>query len=77
MAVSLITSEMADRATFLGSSEFSEGRAFVSHDGDTFGFIDLQGGAVIKPEFLQCRLFTEGLAGVCRDAVGGTSIIVG
>lgn len=52
---------------FLVASEFSEGRAFSSLDGERFGFIDLRGDVVIRPDFQQCRLFSEGFAGVCRD----------
>lgn len=52
---------------FLVASEFSEGRAFFSLDGESFGFIDLRGHVAIRRDFQQCRLFSEGLAGVCRD----------
>src|SRR6185437_7575772 len=52
---------------FLIAAAFSEGRAFVSLDGDTFGFVDLKGDLVISPKFQQCRQFSEGLSGVYRD----------
>jgi hypothetical protein len=50
---------------FLVASEFSEGFAFASTDGENFGFIDLTGRFVIPPEFRTCRSFQEGLAAVC------------
>src|SRR5438105_11142260 len=34
---------------FFVASHFSEGRAFVSKDGETFGFIDLTGKFVVPP----------------------------
>jgi len=52
---------------FLAASQFSEGRAFASTDGNTFGFIDLRGEFLAHPEFHQCRDFSGGLAAVCRD----------
>ena len=50
---------------FLVASEFSEGLAFASTDGESFGFIDMTGRFVIPPEFRPCGGFREGLAAVC------------
>jgi WG containing repeat len=52
---------------FLVASEFSEGLAFASTDGENFGFIDRAGKFVILPEFRPCGSFREGLASVCID----------
>jgi hypothetical protein len=47
---------------FLIAAPFSEGCAFASLDGETFGFIKLSGAFAISPQFQQCRSFSEGLA---------------
>jgi hypothetical protein len=52
---------------FLVTGEFSEGLAFVSFDGEKFGFVDFAGDTVLHPEFQQCYHFSEGLAGVCHE----------
>ena len=52
---------------FLIASEFSEGLAFVSTDGEKFGFINLAGNVVIEPQFRSCGNFREGLAAACVD----------
>jgi hypothetical protein len=52
---------------FIVQSAFSEGRAFVSMDGEAFGFIDFTGNFVIPPIFRPCRHFSEGLAAVRID----------
>jgi WG containing repeat len=56
---------------FLVASNFSEGRAFASTDGEAFGFIDYAGSFVIHPSFQRCLTFSEGLAAVCRDDCWG------
>jgi hypothetical protein len=52
---------------FLVSSEFSEGCAFASRDGENFGFIDYRGQFIGEARFRPCRSFSEGLAAVCID----------
>lgn len=56
---------------FLVASDFSEGSAFASTDGECFGFIDLAGKFAIRPEFEKCHQFSNGLAAVCRDGRWG------
>ncbi|HHH76727.1 MAG TPA: WG repeat-containing protein [Phycisphaerae bacterium] len=54
---------------FCSGTEFSEGMAAVQTfegDRDLYGFIDLTGKVVIKPQFTRFKPFSQGLAVVCR-----------
>lgn len=52
---------------FIVASDFSEGRAFASTDGESFGFIDFSGNFVVPLEFQRCCAFSSGLAAVLRE----------
>lgn len=63
--------EWAIPPRFLVDSNFSEGPAFASFDGEHFGFIGLDGNSVVEPDFDQCRRFSEGLAAVLKGGRWG------
>lgn len=57
--------------TFLIAMEFSEGRAFVSDDGETFHLIDTKGRSLGNDHFERARPFRAGLAPVMKDRLWG------
>jgi hypothetical protein len=59
------------KPNFLIAMEFSEGRAFVSEDGETFALIDSVGSNVSKDRFERARPFRAGLAPVMKDGRWG------
>jgi len=56
---------------FMQASEFREGTAFASPDGDSFGYIERSGCFIIKPQFQEARRFSCGLGAVRRDGFWG------
>ena len=58
----------------LSSYRHLKGRAVASTDGENLGFIDFTGSFVVPPRFSRCNGFSEGLAAVCMDAAGVSSI---
>jgi hypothetical protein len=57
--------------SFLIAMEFSEGRAFVSDDGETFRIIDMKGRTRGRDYFERARPFRAGLAPVMKDGLWG------
>jgi hypothetical protein len=56
---------------FLIAMEFSEGRAFVSNDGETFQVIGTAGSILCEDRFERARPFRAGLAPVMKDGLWG------
>jgi hypothetical protein len=52
---------------FLIAMAFSEGRAFVSSDGESFHLIDMSGSRIGRAEFARARPYRGGLAPVMSD----------
>ena len=58
---------------FLIAMPFSEGRAFVSDDGETFRMIDAKGSSIGRDSFERARVLRAGLAPVMKNGRWGSS----
>jgi hypothetical protein len=56
---------------FLIGMAFSEGRTFVSNDGESFQLIDMNGSTVTDQSYERARMSHAGLAPVMKDGVWG------
>jgi hypothetical protein len=56
---------------FLIGMDFSEGRTFISNDGETFRLIDLSGATIDREVYERARVPHSGLAPVMKDGAWG------
>jgi hypothetical protein len=56
---------------FLIGMDFSEGRTFISDDGETFRLIDMSGAAIGREVYDRARVLHSGLAPVMKDRLWG------